>query len=66
MPKSIDAKLQHFLSNLVSSKRHDPLEMLTENAVMEFLSSYDASNAARRKAGDRAILLWFRGFPDPR
>ena len=36
MPKFIDAKLQDFLSNLVTSKHHDLLEMLTEDAVMEF------------------------------
>ena len=36
MPVPLDAKLRNFLNNLVSSKHHDLLEMLTENAVMEF------------------------------
>ena len=36
MLERIDDKLQHFLSNLVSSKHPDLMEMLTEDAVMEF------------------------------
>lgn len=60
MPESLDKKLQQFLSNLVSSKHHDLLEMLTEDAVMEF--PYAPPTRLPQLVGKQEIMQFFSGF----
>lgn len=62
MPESIDAKLQNFLSNLVSSKHHELLEMLAEDAVMEF--PYHLPTTPAQLVGKQEIVQFFSGFGD--
>ncbi len=62
MPKFIDAKLQDFLSNLVTSKHHDLLEMLTEDAVMEF--PYHLPTTPAQLVGKQEIVEFFSAFGD--
>ena len=62
MPAPLDAKLQNFLDNLVSSKHHDLLEMLTEDAVMEF--PYHLPTTPTQLVGKQEIAKFFAGFGD--
>ena len=62
MPAPLDAKLQNFLTNLVSSKHHDLLETLTEDAVMEF--PYHLPTTPTQLAGKQEIAKFFAGFGD--
>ena len=62
MPAPLDAKLRNFLNNLVSSKHHDLLEMLTENTVMEF--PYHLPTTPTQLVGKQEIAKFFAGFGD--
>ena len=62
MPAPLDAKLQNFLDNLISSKHHDLLEMLTEDAVMEF--PYHLPTTPTQLVGKQEIAKFFAGFGD--
>jgi ketosteroid isomerase-like protein len=62
MDTLIDTRLQDFLSNLVSSNHHDLLEMLTEDAVMEF--PYRLPRTPTRLMGKQEIVQFFSGFAD--
>lgn len=59
MPERIDDKLQHFLSNLVSSKHPDLMEMLTEDAIMEF--PYHLPTTPTQLVGKQEIVKYFAG-----
>jgi ketosteroid isomerase-like protein len=60
MPERIDDRLQHFLSNLVSSKHPDLMEMLTEDAVMEF--PYHLPTTPTQLVGKQEIVKYFAGI----
>jgi uncharacterized protein len=60
MPERIDDKLQHFLSNLVSSKHPDLMEMLTEDAVMEF--PYHLPATPTQLVGKQEFVKYFAGI----
>ena len=60
MPERIDDKLHHFLSNLVSSKHPDLMEMLTEDAVMEF--PYHLPTTPTQLVGKQEIVKYFAGI----
>jgi ketosteroid isomerase-like protein len=60
MPERIDDKLQYFLSNLVSSKHSDLMEMLTEDAVMEF--PYHLPTTPTQLVGKQEIVKYFAGI----
>ena len=62
MTELLDAKLRNFLTNLVSSKHHDLLEMLTEDAVMEF--PYHLPTTPTQLVGKQEISKFFAGFGD--
>jgi ketosteroid isomerase-like protein len=62
MPESIDARLRQFLSNLVSRKHTDLLEMLTEDAVMEF--PYHPPTTPAQLVGKHEIVQFYSGFGD--
>ena len=62
MADFLDAKLRNFLTNLVSSKHHDLLEMLTEDAVMEF--PYHLPTTPTQLVGKQEISRFFAGFGD--
>ncbi len=62
MPDDIDAKLQQFLENLVSSKHNELLEMLAEDAVMEF--PYHLPTTPEQLVGKQQIVPFFSGFSD--
>ena len=55
-----DGKLQHFLSNLVSSKHPQLMEMLTEDAVMEF--PYHLPTTPTQLVGKQEIVKYFAGI----
>ena len=59
MPERIDDKLQHFLSNLVSSKHSDLMDMLTEDAIMEF--PYHLPTTPTQLVGKQEIVKYFAG-----
>ena len=62
MPVPLDAKLRNFLNNLVSSKHHDLLEMLDEDAVMVF--PYHLPTTPTQLVGKQEISKFFAGFGD--
>ena len=62
MPASLDPKVQFFLDNLVTSKHSALMEMLTEDAVMEF--PYAPPTRPARLVGKPEIVRFFAGFGD--
>ena len=62
MTEPFDAKLRNFLTHLVSSKHHGLLEMLTEDAVMEF--PYHLPTTPTQLVGKSEIAKFFAGFAD--
>lgn len=62
MPESLDTKMQDFLSNLVSSKHLTLLEMLTEDAVIEF--PYHPPTMPSQVTGKQQIERHFASLVD--
>lgn len=60
MPESIDHRLQQFLSNLVSSRHPDLMEMLTEDAVIKF--PYHLATTPTQLVGKQEIVKYFAGI----
>ena len=62
MTESLDPKLQHFLDNLVSSKQSALMEMLTEDAIMDF--PYAPPTRTAQLVGKQEIAQFFSSFGD--
>ena len=59
---SLATRLAQFLANVVNSKHHDLLEMLTDDAVMEF--PYHLPTTPAQLVGKPEIERFFAGFGD--
>ena len=62
MSTSITPRLVQFVTNVVNSKHHDLLEMLTEDAVIEF--PYHLPTTPAQLVGKPEIVQFFAGFSD--
>ena len=62
MAQTLDPKLQRFLANVVNAKHRELLEMLTEDAVIEF--PYHLPTTPTRLGGKQEIVSFFSGFGD--
>jgi uncharacterized protein len=62
MSNSIKAGLQRFMANVVNSKHKELLEMMTEDAVMEF--PYHLPTTPAQLVGKSEIVRFFSGFGD--
>ena len=60
MAENVEAKLQQFLTNIVNAKHQELLEMLAEDAVIEF--PYHLPTTPVQLVGKQEIVKFFSGF----